>query len=241
MARLKGETLNIKKDSIRLVIIAFILLVLAYALTTRVFGQETILDVEQQMNVYLIEYYAKYYHVDVNFCKGIGWIESKYYSNAFYNAKTPWENEYWISRGVMQVQLDTARKYYPRVKPDDLFTEIGIKAGIREIKYLMKKYPYYTKEEIAQLYNSGEEQFFDLEKPVRSQKYVRILHKAYKRFGFEDNLAQIPKGREVEYRAKVQEDEMRRNIQALQKPQKEIEVIVADEQGDEDLPLGGFY
>jgi hypothetical protein len=230
--------LNINKDSIRWVILAFVLFILSI-LATKVFGQETILDVEQQMNVHLIEYYAKLERVDVNFCKGIGWIESGYRTNAFYNAKTPWENEYWISRGPMQVQLDTSRKYFPRIKPEELFGEKGIHAGIKEIKHLKKTYPYYTWEEIAQMYNAGEEQFFDLEKPVRSKKYVRILHKAYKRFGFEDNLTQIPKGKETEYWAKVQEDEMRRNIHALQKQESEV-IVVEDESGDEDLPLGGF-
>jgi len=154
---------------------------------------ETILDDEQQFNVQLIEKWARYYHQDVNFCKAIGWVESKYYSMAYYNAKSEWNNEYWISRGVMQVQFDTAKKYYPRIrKPEDVYAEWGIIAGIKYIRYLFKTYPLMTKAQIAQIYNAGEEQFFDPEKPVHSQKYVRIMHKAYKRFGFKDDLNDEP-------------------------------------------------
>lgn len=157
---------------------------------------ETILDDEQQFNVQLIEKWARYYHQDVNFCKAIGWVESKYYSMAYYNAKSEWNNEYWISRGVMQVQFDTAKKYYPRIrKPEDVYAEWGIIAGIKYIRYLFKTYPLMTKAQIAQIYNAGEEQFFDPEKPVRSQGYVRKLHKAYHRGNFKDDLDNDPSGR----------------------------------------------
>ena len=52
-----------------------------------------------------------------------------------------------------------------------------------------------TKAQIAQIYNAGEEQFFDPEKPVRSQGYVRKLHKAYHRGNFKDDLDNDPSGR----------------------------------------------
>jgi soluble lytic murein transglycosylase-like protein len=126
---------------------------------------------EQEKNRKLVRYYAGVMEVDADFCDAIAQIESAYKTNAFNNPKKPLNKETWISRGVMQLTFETGQKFNKKIqeKTDLFHAEKNIIAGIRFIKYLFKKYPEASHEEIAQIYNLGETKYLQ---GIRNQSYV---------------------------------------------------------------------
>jgi soluble lytic murein transglycosylase-like protein len=126
---------------------------------------------EQQRNKKIVRYYAELLKVDPDLCDAIAQIESAYRSKAFNNPKKPLNDETWISRGVMQLTFDTGKIFNKKIqKKDDLYhAKANILAGVRYIKYLIKKYPLSTLEEITQLYNLGETKFLQ---GKRNQSYA---------------------------------------------------------------------
>lgn len=71
----------------------------------------------------------------------------------------------------MQLTFDTGQKFNKKIqeKTDLFHAEKNIIAGIRFIKYLFKKYPEASHEEIAQIYNLGETKYLQ---GIRNQSYV---------------------------------------------------------------------
>ncbi|HXY53143.1 MAG TPA: transglycosylase SLT domain-containing protein [Nitrospirota bacterium] len=136
------------------------------------------LNKEQQRNKKMVRHYAELMKVDADLCDAIAQVESAYKSKAFNNPKKPQTDEVWISRGVMQLTFDTGKKFNKKIqKKDDLYNaEKNIIAGIRYIKYLMKKYPLSNLEDITQLYNLGESKFL---KGMRNPSYTEKFHAIY--------------------------------------------------------------
>src|SRR5208337_4530940 len=120
-------------------------------LSTSGFAYET-LTKEQERNRVKVRNYAVKYKVDADFCDAIARIESAYQTNAFNNPKKPITKECWISRGVMQLTMATAKKFNKKIiSRDDLYNpDRNIIAGIQFIKYLFEKYRDLSYQEIAQ-------------------------------------------------------------------------------------------
>lgn len=135
-------------------------------------------DKQQERNRKLVRYYAGVMNVDTDFCDAIAQIESVYRTKAYNNPKKPLHKETWISRGVMQLTFETGQKFNKKIlKKTDLFhPEANIIAGIRYIKYLFKKYPTASNEEIAQIYNLGETKFVQ---GVRNQAYANKFNAVF--------------------------------------------------------------
>jgi soluble lytic murein transglycosylase-like protein len=77
----------------------------------------------------------------------------------------------------MQLTFETGKKFNRKIqKKDDLYhAENNIIAGIRYIKYLIKKYPLSTVEDITQLYNLGETKFLQgARNPSYTEKFQAI-------------------------------------------------------------------
>ena len=132
---------------------------------------------EQQRNKKMVRYYAALLKVDADLCDAIAQIESSYKSKAFNNPKKPLKKEVWISRGVLQLTFDTGKKFNSKIqKKNDLYhAENNIIAGIRYIKYLIKKYPHATLEDITQLYNLGETKFLQgTRNPSYTEKFQAV-------------------------------------------------------------------
>jgi soluble lytic murein transglycosylase-like protein len=133
---------------------------------------------EQQRNKKMVRYYAELLEVDADLCDAIAQVESVYKSKAFNNPKKPLKNEVWISRGVMQLTFDTGKKFNRKIqRKDDLYhAENNIIAGIRYIKYLIRKYPLSTLEDITQIYNLGETKFLQ---GTRNPSYAKKFQAIY--------------------------------------------------------------
>jgi len=135
------------------------------------------LNKEQQRIKKMVRYHAELLKIDADLCDAIAQIESSYNSKAFNNPKKPQVNEVWISRGVMQLTFDTGKKFNGKIqKKDDLYhAENNVIAGIRYIKYLIKKYPLATLEDITQLYNLGETKFLQGKRnPSYAEKFQAV-------------------------------------------------------------------
>jgi soluble lytic murein transglycosylase-like protein len=78
----------------------------------------------------------------------------------------------------MQLTFDTGKKFNRKIqKKDDLYhAENNIIAGIRYIKYLIRKYPLSTLEDITQLYNLGETKFLQ---GTRNPSYAKKFQAIY--------------------------------------------------------------
>ncbi len=156
-------------------VLAYIFLMFILSSSTAIAEQK--LTKEQQRNKKMVRYYAEKLKVDADLCDAIAQIESSYRSKAFNNPKKPLDNEVWISRGVMQLTFETGKKFNSKIqKKDDLYqAENNIIAGIRYIKYLIRKYPFLTIEDITQLYNLGETKFLQgTRNPSYSEKFQAV-------------------------------------------------------------------
>jgi len=154
--------------------IAYLSLLMLLSITG--FANET-LTKEQVRNRLKVRNYAIKYKVNADFCDAIAKIESAYRTNAFNNPKKPMSKECWISRGVMQLTIATAKKFNKKIlSREDLYKpNINIIAGIQFIKYLFDKYPDLSYDEIAQIYNLGEKKYHE---GLRNQAYVRRFETA---------------------------------------------------------------
>jgi soluble lytic murein transglycosylase-like protein len=146
-------------------------------LSTAGFAYET-LTKEQVRNRVKVRNYAAKYKVDADFCDAIAKIESDYQTNAFNNPKKPMTKEGWISRGVMQLTIATAKKFNKKIlSRDDLYNpDRNIIAGIQFIKYLFEKYRDLSYQEIAQIYNLGEKKYHE---GMRNEAYVKKFEIAF--------------------------------------------------------------
>jgi soluble lytic murein transglycosylase-like protein len=145
-------------------------------LSTSGFAHETLTN-EQERNRAKLRNYAVKYKVDADFCDAIAQIESFYRTNAFNNPKKPMRKECWISRGIMQLTIGTAKKFNKNIRSqEDLYNpDRNIIAGIQFIKYLFDKYPKLSFEEIAQIYNLGETKYHE---GLRNRAYVKKFETA---------------------------------------------------------------
>lgn len=161
----------------KIIVVAIGLLML---LSSSVFAEE--LTKRQIANRKLVKYYARFYGTDEQFCDAIAKIESNWGLDpkAYNNPKGPAsKNEVYISRGVMQLTIETGRSFNKKqIKTvEDLYRdEANIIAGVRFIKYLFKTYPSATLVEIAQMYNLGETKY---SKGIRNSEYTSRFLKAY--------------------------------------------------------------
>jgi len=156
-------------------VLAYIFLMVTLSSSTAIAQQK--LTKEQERNKKMVRYYAALMNVDADLCDAIAQIESSYRSKAFNNPKKPLNNEVWISRGIMQLTFDTGKKFNRKIQQkDDLYqAENNIIAGIRYIKYLIRKYPFSTLEDITQLYNLGETKFMQGKRnPSYAEKFQAI-------------------------------------------------------------------
>lgn len=151
---------------------------------------------EQENNRKLVRYYAGIMKVDEDFCDAIAQIESAYKTKAFNNPKKPLNKETWISRGIMQLTFETGQKFNKKIreKTDLYHAENNIIAGINFIKYLFKKYPEESYENIAQIYNLGETKFLQ---GIRNQSYANkfryVFHDLKYQFAYYRNNRAIGK------------------------------------------------